>query len=279
MDTQSFKWMGLVVTAVVATAVAMSSTQAPPSTVGRDPAAAIARPAAGPGPVPQVAPAPLSAGSETVYVPINPCRIADTRKGGGKLATGAKRNLYVSGTSGFSSQGGTSGGCGIPASAKAATFSITAVSASGSGAVAAWPAGASEPFAKALSFEKGGVHTGTPTVALRPGSSTNLSIRDYSAATHLVVDVTGYYAAQMSAVILEDGVLAHGSRVVQAGRLGIGWYAVKFDTDITHCVATASLRGFKGFVSVSFSGTYAYAYTRNTAGVDSDAAVLLVVTC
>ena len=68
-------------------------------------------------PVPTFQPSP--AGS--IFVPITPCRIADTRLGGGIVTGSSTRSFYVAGTVGFAPQGGKSGGCGVPLGATAVT--------------------------------------------------------------------------------------------------------------------------------------------------------------
>src|SRR3954452_7313942 len=65
--------------------------------------------------------------SETSFVSVSPCRIADTRAAGGALQVGASRAFTVRGTQQFVPQGGKSGGCGIPAAASSVTVSISSV--------------------------------------------------------------------------------------------------------------------------------------------------------
>src|SRR5690349_3627082 len=58
--------------------------------------------------------------TENKYVPIVPCRILDTRKGYGKFQINQPKAIDVRGSdSTFVTQGGNSGGCGIPNSASA----------------------------------------------------------------------------------------------------------------------------------------------------------------
>ena len=65
--------------------------------------------------------------NKLIYVPFPPCRIIDTRLGGGPLAAGQPRSFEVSGTENFAAQGGMEGGCGIPQS-NAPTSTSTASS-------------------------------------------------------------------------------------------------------------------------------------------------------
>ena len=85
------------------------------------------------------------AGDDLVYTPINPCRIVDTRlEAGGFLPNDTERDWKASlpGSS-FSSQGGSSTDCGIPASPAAvlANFAVTGSSQPGVLCLAVQPAG------------------------------------------------------------------------------------------------------------------------------------------
>ena len=94
---------------------------------------------------PPTGPAATITATENLYVPIKPCRIVDTREAGGILTSNSFRNFYVRGTSGFAGQGGTTGGCGLPLSAVAATLSMTTGNSTLIACVASIPQIASEP--------------------------------------------------------------------------------------------------------------------------------------
>ena len=55
-------------------------------------------------------------GADLVYTPVAPCRIIDTREpgAGGAIPGNGTRDFMVTGATGFESQGGHTGGCGIP---------------------------------------------------------------------------------------------------------------------------------------------------------------------
>ena len=55
-------------------------------------------------------------GADLIYTPVAPCRIIDTREpgAGGPILGNTTRDFMVTGTTGFESQGGHAGGCGIP---------------------------------------------------------------------------------------------------------------------------------------------------------------------
>ncbi|MCB1040627.1 MAG: hypothetical protein KDA94_14015, partial [Acidimicrobiales bacterium] len=85
-------------------------------------------------------PAPVNGGARfygaplpptSLYVPIVPCRVVDTRQGGGKLNNREIRAYQIAGSGpAFAAQGGLPGGCDIPTGAVAVEASITAVSPS-----------------------------------------------------------------------------------------------------------------------------------------------------
>jgi hypothetical protein len=71
--------------------------------------------------------------ADLVYTPLSPCRIIDTRLGGGILAGGSTRSFFVKGTNGFETQGGTVGGCGVPTAATSVLLNFVAVTPDGLG--------------------------------------------------------------------------------------------------------------------------------------------------
>ncbi len=94
------------------------------------------------------------------YVPIRPCRIVDTRATGVRIPAGATKEFHVTGTAGFSPQGGHSLGCGIPHGASAVAVNLTATSATTPGIVRTWPADQTPPNATVLTYDRG-LSTGT----------------------------------------------------------------------------------------------------------------------
>lgn len=181
--------------------------------------------------------------SELQFVPVAPCRIVDTRAGGGKLAAGSSRALFVGGTTGFAPQGGTAGGCGVPLAAKAVALSITTTEATGSGRLIAWADGAAQPVSTALSYLSAGNMTGNPIVPTSTAGKIRLA--SVKAATHVVIDVAGYYVAPMVATIASAGtILSSSGRIVSINHAGTGAYFVTFDRSLTGCAATAQVSAY-----------------------------------
>jgi hypothetical protein len=170
---------------------------------------------------------------ENSYVPVSPCRIADSRHGGGGL-NGA-RGFYVTGTTGFAPQGGTSGGCGVPVGAAAVTLSITTTASSGPGYYNVYPTGSTPSKSSLGSFAAHqNITTGTPA-RLALGTGKVLTIKT-SRATHVVLDVTGYYVAPMAGYVYSTGALVYTSgRVLSSTRTSLGRYTVTFDRDVSKC--------------------------------------------
>ena len=184
-------------------------------------------------PVPTFQPSP--AGS--IFVPITPCRIIDTRVAGGKIAAGSTRNFQIRGTTGFAAQGGPASGCGIPASASAVTGALTATQTAGVGFLRAGPYGRSA-LATVLNYPAttGGI-TSETTLALGAGAA-SISIKANGHATHVVLDVTGYYNSQIHLIILADGTVwygtgAHLTSLVHDPNSGL--YELTFDRSLDGC--------------------------------------------
>lgn len=176
--------------------------------------------------------APVTAPSETGYVPVTPCRLVDTKKAGGRIKSGGTRAFHARGTS-LAAQGGHAGGCGIPAGATAITVTLTAFSATGTGTLVAYPGGTSTPAARSLSYRKGPATSAGTTTQL--GQNPDFRVR-VSRRTHVQVDVTGYYAPPMAAFVATAGSLEFTTgRVLDSTHSGVGQYIVTFDRDVSQC--------------------------------------------
>lgn len=129
-----------------------------------------------------------------VYVPLTPCRVADTRATA-SMQPGTSRGIQVGGTGGgFVAQGGRAGGCGVPTDAVAAELSISAVTPSGNGYLRAWPSGVTPPNATFVNYSSRQGTTNTGAIPLGSGTK-DLTLGNNGARAHYVVDVQGYYAA------------------------------------------------------------------------------------
>jgi hypothetical protein len=227
--------------------------------------------------------------NENSFIPITPCRILDTRKGPGKLQVSAPKEIDVRGDEGtFTVQGGNPGGCGIPAGATAIEATITAID-SGSGFLRAWPANIAQPNATFLNYDSAFNVSNTGAITLCGGSNSlscnankDLSLQAYGSATHLVIDVGGFYIRQMAAKVSSTGTLLAGNRVASTLRLATGQYEVTFDRNIQGCtfLATAApLTGFAGTEPRSGKVDAVFVSIEDAAGTLTNGTFSLEVTC
>jgi hypothetical protein len=106
----------------------------------------------------------VSLSSDLVFTPVTPCRMLDTRNASaGILVAGATRGFYGWGQSsfGFTAQGGSNTGCGIPMSTNTAAIVVnfTSVSPQTGGYVTAYPGDTTQPLAATLNFNRYGLNS------------------------------------------------------------------------------------------------------------------------
>lgn len=219
---------------------------------------------------------------ETVFVPITPCRVIDTRVKGGPVS--AARSFYVAGTANVTNQGGRSGGCGIPSAASAVSANVVATGATKGGFVKGYPAGAPEPGASIINYGNASIANGL-ALAIRPGTAQNLTLKA-SSPVQLVVDITGYYAPQIEAFVDADGTLNTGTaRVATVTHTsGSGVYTVRTDSDIYNCSVVATTTGFGSYAAAVPSGVPTDVTVRtwtlvNGATTAADQAFNVIVAC
>jgi immune inhibitor A len=127
------------------------------------------------------------------FVPVTPCRVADTRNpngpfGGPMLSPPAagldySRDFVVPNST-----------CGIPANAQAYAFNVTVVPQTVQGLrwLTVWPAGLSRPKASTITSTDGRVKAVSAIVA--PGAASAIRIF-VTNPTHVVLDITGYFVS------------------------------------------------------------------------------------
>jgi YVTN family beta-propeller protein len=121
------------------------------------------------------------------FVPVIPCRVADTRWpngpfGGPFLTGGNTRNFEIS-----------QGGCGIPPWAQAYSLNITVVPVQGRlGYLTAWPTGEAQPSVSTLNSYDGRVKANAAIVPAGAIGAISIYVTD---STHVILDINGYFQA------------------------------------------------------------------------------------
>jgi hypothetical protein len=137
------------------------------------------------------------------FVPITPCRVADTR-GNGFTDQAGPPALAANTTRAFRTNGVVPGipeQCGIPLNADALSFQFTIVQPTTDGNLIAWPSGTTPPTASVLNWSAGitalGNGTIVPVFSDFPIVAPHLAVRINTppgGSAHLVIDVNGYFA-------------------------------------------------------------------------------------
>jgi hypothetical protein len=131
-----------------------------------------------------------------VYTPVEPCRIFDTRKAGGKILAYSSRNFNVhGGASLMIPQGGNPAGCYSPrGEPRAVHMNIAVVGTNASGFLTVWPKGASRPNAAVINYAPGKNDPISNSFTVKTGFIVGQDISVYArSTTHVVADVMGYY--------------------------------------------------------------------------------------
>ncbi len=120
----------------------------------------------------------------TRFVPVPPCRVADTRRpagpfGGPTMTAGSTRSFSIPGS-----------GCGIPATAQAYSVNVTVVPAGPLSFLTLWPAGQAQPFVSTLNSMDGSVVANAAIVPAGLGGAVNTFV---SNQTDVILDINGYF--------------------------------------------------------------------------------------
>jgi alpha-tubulin suppressor-like RCC1 family protein len=120
------------------------------------------------------------------FVPVNPCRIADTRGangpfGGPIIPAGGVRTFNV-----------PSSTCGIPGNAAAYSVNVTVVPPGPLGYLSIWPAGAAQPVVSTLNSYDGRIKSNAVIVPAGTNGGVSLFATN---ATHAILDINGYFEA------------------------------------------------------------------------------------
>ena len=127
-------------------------------------------------------------GSE--FVPVTPCRVADTRNPGGPfggptMSPGSVRSFAI-----------PQSACGVPATASAYSLNVTVVPAGPLSYLTLWPAGQARPFVSTLNSFGGTVVANAAIVPAGAGGAVSVFVTH---ATEVVLDINGYFVPGNSA--------------------------------------------------------------------------------
>ena len=125
-----------------------------------------------------------SAGALSLYT-LTPCRVADTRQatgpfGGPTLAAGGTRSFAI-----------PSSACGVPSTAQAYSFNVTAVPPGPLVYLTAWATGLGQPVVSTLNSLEGKVVANAAIVPAGTGGAVNIFV---SNATDVILDINAYFA-------------------------------------------------------------------------------------
>jgi hypothetical protein len=123
----------------------------------------------------------------TDFYTVSPCRVLDSRVpagpwGGVPLGAGQERTVTVVG-----------GTCGVPVTAVALSFNITATLASAAGNIQVYPAGGLKPGTPVVYFVAGQTRANNGIANLGAGGELALFSGQASGTVHVIVDVNGYF--------------------------------------------------------------------------------------
>ena len=178
---------------------------------------------------------PFPAQTETVFHPIDPVRILDTRSslGGhaGPIFSSTPFNLQVTGGA-------------VPPGADAVEFNLTVVNPTASSFLTVFPTGTRQPTVSNINYVTGQTVANSNTVRLGLGG--RLTIKPGTGSTNVLVDVAGYYSTSTA-----------------WGQHGyIGWVTAS-DTGITE---SHSNNG--SAITIVNNGTGSYEVTFHNANID-----------
>ncbi|MCP3934676.1 MAG: hypothetical protein GY708_04815, partial [Actinomycetia bacterium] len=141
-----------------------------------------------------------------VYFPVPTCTVVRTSLSvAGQMAANEVRDLVVRGVgTDLSSQGGSATGCGVPLEAESVVATFQALSMSGSGRLKAWARDAPFPSGWLVDYKPTSenlkfVNTSVLDLCLASGCTSDFRLRSETSATHVRIEVVGYFAPLVDA--------------------------------------------------------------------------------
>ncbi|MBV8630101.1 MAG: VCBS repeat-containing protein, partial [Silvibacterium sp.] len=123
------------------------------------------------------------------FIPVTPCRIADTRNatgpfGGPELATNSTRSFNI-----------PQSACNIPSTAAAYSLNVTVVPGKTLNYLTLWPTGEAQPNVSTLNSFDGRVKANAAIVPAGTSGAVSVYVTD---ATHVILDIDGYFVPSSS---------------------------------------------------------------------------------
>jgi hypothetical protein len=120
------------------------------------------------------------------FYPIVPCRVFDTREaagptGGAAIPPFSTRNFQVRGK------------CGVPTTARAASFNVTITDPTQNSHLTLWPSNASRPNVSTINFTPRDPALANGAVIPLGTATADLSVFNAEGYVHVILDVTGYF--------------------------------------------------------------------------------------
>ncbi len=113
------------------------------------------------------------------FVPVTPCRVADTRGSGGAMGAAETRSFAV-----------PQSGCGIPSTAQAYSLNVTVVPRGPLSYLTLWPTGQDQPFVSTLNSFGGIVVANAAIVPAGFNGAVSVYVTD---PTDVILDINGYF--------------------------------------------------------------------------------------
>jgi hypothetical protein len=184
---------------------------------------------------------------QSVFVPLTPARILDTRVGiggiTGPIASGSSFEMQVAG------QGG------VPADATGVVMNVTATQTTAAGYITVWPTGEPQPITSNLNVNPGQDVPNLVTVKL--GAAGRLSVFNFGGSVQILADVAGYYVGTDD-FVRQDDITNFG--VVRWARVQVIGTSASIYQDNQHT----------GFAEMSASRTAEGVYEVMVPGVKAD---------
>ena len=141
---------------------------------------------------------PAASDRTLVYTPIAPCRLLDTRDGFSPLTPGSLWTVWVN-------------PCVDPSLATAVAVNFVAVGPHGPGHLTAWPFTQPKPATSVINFHPGVTIANGLILEVQDGA---FSVEAGVSATHLVVDMVGYFAPQPRRLLAQ--FVRHGAGGIES---------------------------------------------------------------